>query len=157
VFVWITLVQVAKEKCWQLTISRWSASGSQLLWSLVVIIMLSGSQASWPVPVELSWASKEIIFTETRTQDSFSWLWAYSCYLSVETNSFGLEPLLVSCLVSEPPSPGIELRTLFPEFGSSYVLFLMPRSKHSKFGANQFIPSRAISEHTYKHTYNFIF
>jgi hypothetical protein len=42
--------------------------------------------------------------------------WPSFQYLLVETNSFGPGAVLLSCLVSElqePPSPGLELRTLF--------------------------------------------
>jgi hypothetical protein len=72
----------------------------------------------------------------------------FFCDLFFETNNLNLCAVVVLCLVSvlqEPPSPGIELRTLFPEFWSSYVLFLVSRNKHAKFGANWYIRSRAIS------------
>jgi hypothetical protein len=82
------------------------------------------------------------------------------CNLLFETNNFCLGAVLLSCLVSElqePPSPRIKLRTL-PEFWPSYVLFLVSRNKNAKFGANRFIPSRAIvREKINRQTYNFIF
>jgi hypothetical protein len=73
------------------------------------------------------------------------------CNLLVEIINFVLGVVLLSCLVSEPqepPSAGLELRTHFPEFWPSYVLFLVWTNKHAKFGANQYIRSRAISKHT---------
>jgi hypothetical protein len=43
------------------------------------------------------------------------------------------------------------------EFWPSYVLFLVSRNKHAKFGANRCISFWDRTEHTYKHTYNFNF
>jgi hypothetical protein len=85
------------------------------------------------------------------------------CNLLFETSNCGLGAVLLSSLFSElqePPSPRIELRTLLRSFNSC-ILFLVSRNKHAKFCANRCIPSRAISEHIYKHihshNFNFIF
>jgi hypothetical protein len=51
----------------------------------------------------------------------------------------------------------------FPEFWPSYVLFLVSRNKHAKFGVNKFIPSQAISVRTnilinmHTHNFNYIY
>jgi hypothetical protein len=58
-------------------------------------------------------------FTETRTQDSFGVCDLSSSNLLAETNNFGTDAILISCLVSElqePPSPGLELWTVFRSF-----------------------------------------
>jgi hypothetical protein len=92
------------------------------------------------------------IFTETRTQDSFRVCDLSFCNLLAETNNFVLGASLPSCLISElqeRPSPGLELTTHFPEFWPFQNLFLVSRNKHAEFGANRFICSRAISEHTH--------
>jgi hypothetical protein len=50
----------------------------------------------------------------------------YSCNLLFETNNFGLGASLLSCLVSElqePPSPGLEFRTIFQSFDLSEIFF----------------------------------
>jgi hypothetical protein len=80
--------------------------------------------------------------------------------LLFETNNFNLGAILLLCLVSElqeTPFPGIGLRALFTEFWPSYILFLVSRNKHTKFGSNQFIRSRAVSERIHKpHNLNFM-
>jgi hypothetical protein len=76
------------------------------------------------------------------------------CNLLFETNNFDLGAVLLSCLVfklHKPSSPWIELSTLFPEFWPCYILFMVSRNKHAKFGANWYIRSRVISEQT-QHT-----
>jgi hypothetical protein len=80
-------------------------------------------------------AYTETIF-ETRTQDSFSDCGLCLCHLLFETNSFGLGAVLLSYLVSElqePPSPGLQLRTIFQSFPKCLPA---SRNKHAKFGAN---------------------
>jgi hypothetical protein len=78
------------------------------------------------------------------------------CVVLFETNNFILGAVLLLCLISElqePFSPEVELRTYFPEFWPSYVLFLVFRNKHAKFCANRYIRSRATTEHACLHTY----
>jgi hypothetical protein len=100
--------------------------------------------------------TKPNIFTGTRSQDSF-WICDLSSYiLLADTNITGLDAILLSCTVSElqePPSPGLELKKLFPSFDLLCSL-LVSKNKHAKFDTNRFTPSRAISEHTYKHKQN---
>jgi hypothetical protein len=57
----------------------------------------------------------ETIFTENRTQDSFSGLWPLFLNFLFESKNFGLGAVLLPCLVSglqKPFSPGIEPRTV---------------------------------------------
>jgi hypothetical protein len=101
----------------------------------------------------LSFRATETMLVRTRTQNSFQCCGLCSCNLLAETSNFDLGAVLLSCEVSEPqepPSPGIELRTHFPEFWPCYVFSLVTGNKHTKFGANRYIRSRAISEQTYK-------
>jgi hypothetical protein len=51
--------------------------------------------------VLLSCRARENIFTRTRTQDRFSWLFLNFCNLLAETNKVGLGAVLPSCLVCE--------------------------------------------------------
>jgi hypothetical protein len=74
-----------------------------------------------------------------------------SCNLLFETNNFGLVAVPLSCLdskIQELPSPGLELRTFFRRCNLSKNLLLVSRNKHAKFGANWYIRSRVVSEHT---------
>jgi hypothetical protein len=67
----------------------------------------------------LSFRATEIIVIGNRTQGRFRGCGLRFCDLLFEKNNFDIGAVLLSCLVSdlqEPPSPGIELRTLFPEF-----------------------------------------
>jgi hypothetical protein len=102
--------------------------------------------------VVLSFRGTETPFNVNRTQDSFRSYGICFCNLLFETNNFDLGAVLPPCLVSElqeARSPGFELRTIFPEFWSFCILFLVSRNNRAKFGANRHIRSWARSEHKY--------
>jgi hypothetical protein len=93
----------------------------------------------------LSYLATETIFTGNRTQDSFFWGGGILAFVSVIPSSKKkLSSWLRSSIVlsfselQKTPSPGFKLRTPFHEFWPTYVLFLVSRNKHAKFGANQF-------------------
>jgi hypothetical protein len=78
----------------------------------------------------ISFQGAENIFSRFRTYD------LYSCNM-IETNNFGLGPVLLSCLVSELQtltSPGLEPRTIFRTFDLSKIFSWfqgMPNLVHS--------------------------
>jgi hypothetical protein len=123
-----------------------------------VFVAVGSILACWfylPSSAMISFKSTENIFPGTRTQDSFRRCGCRFCNLLVETTNFGLGAVFLSCLVFEPqksPSLGLEPRTLFSEILSLWSLLLVSGHKHAKCGANLFIPSRALSEHTYTHS-----
>jgi hypothetical protein len=70
--------------------------------------------------IVLCFRASETIFTGTRTQVRFLEFWTFSCHLLFEAKIFCFGAVLLARLVSElqqPRSKGLELRTLFPEFG----------------------------------------
>jgi hypothetical protein len=82
--------------------------------------------------IMLSFRATETTFTRNRTV--FRGCGLCSRNLLAETNNFGLDTVLLLCLVSElqkPPSPGIELRTVFRGCGL-YSCNLL--SEINKFG-----------------------
>jgi hypothetical protein len=114
-----------------------------------------------PSTIVFSFRATETIFAGNRTQEDFRSCGLSFCNFLFETNSSGLGAVLLSCLVSElqkSPSSRIELR-IFSGVLTPYVLFLVSKNTHAKFGAHRFIPSRAISEHKNIniHTHNFHF
>jgi hypothetical protein len=81
-----------------------------------------------------------------------------SCNLLFEKNNFGLSAVLLSCLVSElqdPPSPGLEIRSLFPEF---WIFYSLPGLKEyvCQVWCKSNYPFSSYKR-TYTHTQNFNF
>jgi hypothetical protein len=92
---------------------------SGVLTFVPVIFLAKEIISSWRYCfIIISFQAVENIFIPNRTQYSFSELWICSCDILAETKKFGLDSVLLSRLLSElqdPPSPGLELTTNFPE------------------------------------------
>jgi hypothetical protein len=115
-------VSSAKEKCSQLTISQCS----HLLSSLVAKLKKSSSPRLKP-------------------RTFFRGCGLFPCNLLLETNNFGLGPVL-SCLVSEVHElPYRDSNSGHFSGVLTLLCYIFPvsRNKHTKFGTNRFIPSRS--------------
>jgi hypothetical protein len=74
----------------------------------------------------------------------------------VQENSFGLNAVILSCLVSALWKTGIELRIILRSFDLS-KMFRTERNKYARFGAKWYVHFRITSAHTHTHTYDFKF
>jgi hypothetical protein len=118
-------------------------------------VLLHGSRGSSLLYSESSPADDRRRFTSIVYHDvprlPFAWF-VHWCRLFFDTDNFGVVAVLLSRLVSElqePPSPESNSGH-FLAFRPSYILFLVPRNMHAKFGASRFYPFSSYKR-TYKH------